>query len=132
MMFAREIEPEFGVRASAPSINVSNTSSYYPAVVVGFTSAHRAPLLPGNIVPKLAVLILILGPLIYPFMACDSPHDPASKNNDVDGPIVITNGFLIDGTGSEPIADAAIHIRDGHIQCVGTSWCADIPAGDRL
>jgi imidazolonepropionase-like amidohydrolase len=39
---------------------------------------------------------------------------------------VLTGGLLIDGTGNEPISNAALHVKDGRIAWVGPS--AELPA----
>jgi imidazolonepropionase-like amidohydrolase len=43
------------------------------------------------------------------------------------GSIVITNGRLIDGTGSAPVPDAAVVIRDGGVRYAGPAAGQDIP-----
>src|SRR6185436_18713957 len=47
------------------------------------------------------------------------------------GTTVISNGRLVDGTGSPPIKDGAVVIADGKIQYAGPAANAPIPAGAR-
>jgi imidazolonepropionase-like amidohydrolase len=60
-------------------------------------------------------------------IACNESQNPASSNNNVEGTIAITNGFLIDGTGSDPIPNSIVIIQNGLIKSVGTNTSLDIP-----
>ena len=55
--------------------------------------------------------------------------DPCEEG---DSCIAMTNGFLIDGTGSEPIADAVVIIEGEYIKSVGTGSGLEIPAGSEI
>lgn len=77
-------------------------------------------------------IILIVGPLIAIFAACDKSQNPNPENNDGNGFTAIGNGSLIDGTGAEPIPNAVILVRDEYIQSVGTASSIDIPAGAKI
>lgn len=46
-------------------------------------------------------------------------------------PLVIENGTLIDGTGADPVADAAVVVRGGEVTSVGKAGRVDAPAGAR-
>lgn len=46
--------------------------------------------------------------------------------------LVIVGGTLIDGTGREPVADAAIHIREGRIAAAGPRKSISIPKGAQV
>ncbi len=46
-------------------------------------------------------------------------------------PLVVEGGTLIDGTGAEPVTNAAVVIRDGRIASVGKAGEVDTPAGAR-
>lgn len=51
---------------------------------------------------------------------------------DGDSCIAITNGILMDGTGSEPLQDAIILIEGEYIKSVGTGSGLEIPAGTEI
>ncbi|UCE19664.1 MAG: amidohydrolase family protein [Gemmatimonadota bacterium] len=55
--------------------------------------------------------------------------DPCEEG---DACIAITNGFLIDGTGAGPIANAIIIIEGEYIKYVGTGSSLEIPAGTEI
>ena len=44
-------------------------------------------------------------------------------------PLVIEGGTLIDGTGGDPVSDAAVVVRDGRIASVGRAGQVEAPAG---
>jgi imidazolonepropionase-like amidohydrolase len=48
------------------------------------------------------------------------------------GPLALVNGVLIDGTGADPIPDAALVIRAGRIAAVGSRTAVEIPADARV
>jgi imidazolonepropionase-like amidohydrolase len=52
---------------------------------------------------------------------------PAASAN-----VALTNGTLIDGTGSDPVVDGVVVVQDGRIAAVGPRAQADIPAGARV
>ncbi|UCG12127.1 MAG: amidohydrolase family protein [Deltaproteobacteria bacterium] len=75
-----------------------------------------------------AILLAFLF-LIASFLAtCSRSKKPTSDGSLVDG-IAVTNGYLIDGTGAEPIPEAVILIKNGYIQAVGTESSLEIPSG---
>jgi imidazolonepropionase-like amidohydrolase len=69
--------------------------------------------------------LLVLVSILLSASACDDSHAPAI-NHDV---IALTNGFLIDGTGSDPVQGAAVIIKDGLVHAVGLGSHISIPAG---
>jgi imidazolonepropionase-like amidohydrolase len=68
-------------------------------------------------------LFLILSSII----ACNKTKNPTSDGNGVNKIIAITNGFLIDGTGSDPIVGVVIIIEEEYIKSVGILSSTDIP-----
>ena len=74
--------------------------------------------------------ILLFSPvLLFLLAVCNENTGPTSSNNNVKGTFAITNGFLIDGSGSNPIPNSIVIIQDGLIQSVGTNSTLDIPSG---
>ena len=74
--------------------------------------------------------ILLFSPvLLFLLVVCNENPNPASSNNNGKDNFAITNGFLIDGTGSNPIPNSIVIIQDGLIQSVGTSSTLEIPSG---
>ena len=74
--------------------------------------------------------ILLFSPvLLFLFLVCCECPGPTSSNNNVTGTFAITNGFLIDGSGSYPIPNSIVIVQDGLIQSVGTISSLDIPSG---
>jgi imidazolonepropionase-like amidohydrolase len=62
-------------------------------------------------------LIFTLIALLFLFQtACDEPMQAPVTNQ---GGIVLRNGLLIDGTGKDPVEDAAVLIQNGRIRAVG-------------
>lgn len=79
---------------------------------------------------KRFITILLFSPVIlFLLLACNENPGPTSSNNSVKGTFAITNGFLIDGSGSFPIPNSIVIIQDGLIQSVGTNSSLDIPSG---
>jgi imidazolonepropionase-like amidohydrolase len=75
--------------------------------------------------------ILLFSPaLLFLFLlaVCNENSEPTSSNNNVTGTFAITNGFLIDGSGSNPIPNSIVIIKDGFIHSVGTNTSLDIPS----
>lgn len=64
--------------------------------------------------------------------ACSKSQDPLSSNDGVDGAIVLSNGYLIDGVSPEPIPNSVIIIRDQYIESVGRVSNLDIPPGAQV
>ena len=79
----------------------------------------------------ISFLILLFTLVLY-FISCINSEIPISGNNDVNRIIAIINGTLIDGTGSDPIPDALIIIKDRNIMFVGRSSDLDTLAGATL
>jgi imidazolonepropionase-like amidohydrolase len=70
--------------------------------------------------------LLISTPLLLIATNCHVTQTPVAAGQDM---IVLANGLLIDGTGSEPIQEAVVMIEDGHIHAVGPHAEVSIPAG---
>lgn len=64
----------------------------------------------------ITILFLLLG-----VAACGTGGEPST------GPLVITNGTVIDGTGADPIEDGIVVIEGDHITIVGPSMGYSIP-----
>jgi len=60
-------------------------------------------------------------------IACTENPDPTSSNNNFKGTVAITNGYLIDGSGSDPIPNSTVIIQDGLIKSIGSSSSLEIP-----
>ena len=74
--------------------------------------------------------ILLFSPvLLFLFLVCCECPSPTSGNSNVKGTFAITNGFLIDGSGSYPIPNSIVIIQDGLIQSIGTISSLDVPSG---
>jgi len=69
--------------------------------------------------------------LFFLISACDSSNRPTESeeqpSNQVSASLVLVNGTLIDGTGSDPIFDAVVVIEDERIAAVGTRAQVSIP-----
>jgi len=73
--------------------------------------------------------ILLFSPvLVFLLVVCNENSEPTGSNNNVTGTFAITNGFLIDGSGSNPIPKSVVIIQDGLIHSVGTNSSLDIPS----
>jgi imidazolonepropionase-like amidohydrolase len=77
------------------------------------------------------LLILLLSALVSFLITCNKSENPILNGNTA-GTIAITNGFLIDGTGSDQIPDAIIIIQDKLIKSVGTTSTLDIPTEAKI
>ncbi len=84
-------------------------------VGLGYAHAMRPPFL--SLVP------LLLGTLI----AC-GPSQPSGPLPGA-GVVAIVGGQLIDGTGSDPIAESVVLVRDGRIETVGPRSSTPVPDG---
>jgi imidazolonepropionase-like amidohydrolase len=70
-------------------------------------------------------LLLLIPILLFFFTACD---DESTQGPEPDqGGIVLRNGLLIDGTGAEPVEEAAVLIQNGRIAAVGRNSDVSIP-----
>jgi len=78
---------------------------------------------------RFKTILLFFPVLLFLFLVCCECPSPTSSNNDIKGTFAITNGFLIDGSGSYPIPNSIVIIQDGLIQSVGTNSSLDIPSG---
>lgn len=63
---------------------------------------------------------------LFLIIFCNKNQTPTSGNNYVNGTFALTNGFLIDGSGSNPIPNSIVIIQDGFIKSVGTGSSLDI------
>jgi imidazolonepropionase-like amidohydrolase len=77
------------------------------------------------------IIILSLSVLVSFLITCNKSENPII-DNDADNTIAITNGFLIDGTGADPMPDATIIIQGKHIKSVGTASTLNIPEGAKI
>jgi imidazolonepropionase-like amidohydrolase len=57
---------------------------------------------------------------------------PTGWASDERGTLVLVHGLLIDGTGAEPVPDAAVVVRNGRIVAVGPSSGIEVPGGARI
>ena len=81
------------------------------------------------IAKKLKFIVIILSTCIL-FCSCDTPQPDegtanltgtaAQPSNAVSASLVLVNGRLIDGTGSDPIPDAVVALKGERIVAVGT------------
>ncbi|MFH1313522.1 MAG: amidohydrolase family protein [Candidatus Eisenbacteria bacterium] len=81
---------------------------------------------------RLSIALLLMFsilPLAVTCKTCRNPVSDGGSNHSPNETIAVTNGFLIDGTGSSPLPDAVIIIQDGYIESVGTPVTIEIPAG---
>lgn len=78
------------------------------------------------------LFVLCLSSIISFLIICKKSQTPILSNENVSKIIALTNGFLIDGSGSEPISDALIIIENKHIKAVGTASNLDLPAGAKI
>jgi imidazolonepropionase-like amidohydrolase len=67
-------------------------------------------------------------PLCF-LITCNQSNVPISSTNNTHRTISLTNGYLIDGTGSSPMPNAIVIIQDQYIQSVGTDTIMSIPEG---
>ncbi len=74
-------------------------------------------------------ILLFSTVILFLLLACNENPGPTSSNNSVKGTFAITNGFLIDGSGSNPVPNSIVIIQDGLIQSVGRNPSLDIPSG---
>jgi imidazolonepropionase-like amidohydrolase len=66
--------------------------------------------------------------IIFLLIFCNENPTLTSSNNNIKGTFAITNGFLIDGSGSDPIPNSLVIIQDGLIKSVGTNASLEIPS----
>ena len=71
-----------------------------------------------------ALFVLVI--LAVALTACSLVRKPASQA------LALVNGTLIDGTGAEPLPNAALVIRDGRILAAGARDAVAIPKGARV
>ncbi len=71
---------------------------------------------------RLSVLALGIGVVA---MGCVEAQAPVEEP----GGIALVGGQLIDGTGSDPVADSVVVIRDGRIVSAGTREATPVPTG---
>jgi adenine deaminase len=75
---------------------------------------------------RLMIILQVPYLLLTAMVACTIPGDDADN---ADGVMAITNGVLIDGTGSAPMPEAVIIIEGQCISKVGTGPGLEVPAG---
>ncbi|MFC2083993.1 amidohydrolase family protein [Bacteroidota bacterium] len=73
-------------------------------------------------------VILVFPVILFLLIVCSENPSPASSNNNVKGTFAIINGFLINGSGSDPIPSSIVIIQDGLIKSVGTNSTLEIPS----
>ena len=73
-------------------------------------------------------VILFSTTILFLLIFCNENRIPTSGNNNVKGTFALTNGFLLDGSGSDPIPNSIVIIQDGLIKSVGTDSSLDIPS----
>ena len=66
---------------------------------------------------RFLILVIFACAILVLYNACSKTNNPISTTQKI---IVLYNGLLIDGTGSQPIQNAIIVIEDKHIKYVGT------------
>ena len=76
---------------------------------------------------KFNAILLFSPALLFLLAVCSESTGPLSNNGDIRGTYVITNGFLIDGSGTNPVPNSVVIINDNLIQQVGTSSSLEIP-----
>jgi len=77
-------------------------------------------------------VILFSTIILFLLIFCNENRTPTSVNNNVKDTFALTNGFLIDGSGSDPIPNSIVIIQDGLIKFVGTGSSFDIPSGTEI
>jgi len=78
------------------------------------------------------VFVAVSASALLTLAACatEDANGPASDAQASDGAVVaFTGARVIDGTGTEPIEDATLVIRDGVVQAVGASASVQVPEG---
>jgi imidazolonepropionase-like amidohydrolase len=73
-------------------------------------------------------VILFSTIILFLLIFCNENQTPTSGNNNVKGTFALTNGFLIDGSGSDLIPNSIVIIQDGLIKSVGTNTSLEIPS----
>ncbi|MDE2690183.1 MAG: amidohydrolase family protein [Acidobacteriota bacterium] len=72
--------------------------------------------------------VSLLGLLTVAFLAaCGADSEPVEPAD-----LAIVGARLIDGTGTEPVADAVILIDDGRVRAVGPSDAVEVPEGTEV
>ncbi|UCD38461.1 MAG: amidohydrolase family protein [Fidelibacterota bacterium] len=78
---------------------------------------------------RLPIFLHVTYLLLAGMIACTSPID---ETENAGGVIALTNGILIDGTGSAPVPEAVIVIEDQFITKVGSGSGVEVPAGSEV
>jgi imidazolonepropionase-like amidohydrolase len=82
-------------------------------------------------VKKFVISVILVLIILFFIIYCNCKH--SIPNNDTVGrTIAMTNVFLIDGNGSEPIPDAIIVIEGEYIGSIGRSSSTDIPGDSEV
>ena len=76
---------------------------------------------------RMFIFILCLSLAVLFFLKCKKSQDPISDKNKTNEMIILTNGFLINGTGADPISNVRISIKDKWIRSIDTDSCSNIP-----
>ena len=83
----------------------------------------------------IAVVSILLAACAAPVVPTAAPVTPSATLQTFDAALpalVIVNGTLIDGTGSDPIKDAVLVIQGERIVVVGPRSSIGIPAGAQI
>jgi len=78
-------------------------------------------------VKKYFLFILFVLLILSSLIACNKTKNPTANENEINKIIAITNGLLIDGTGSDPVQDVVIIIEKEYIKSVGINSTTIIP-----
>ncbi len=70
------------------------------------------------------IKILLIAIFFLSFNACHKSKNPTT----IDSTFALVHGTLIDGTGADPLPDAALVIEDGIIKAIGLNSQVDIPS----
>ncbi len=81
---------------------------------------------------EIHLCFLIITLIVCFYVTCSNSKNPANNHNNFNNTIALTNGYLIDGTGSAPLANVIVIIQDEYIKSVGTDSNLEIPAGAEI
>ena len=66
---------------------------------------------------RFLILVIFVSAILVSYNVCSKSNNTISTTQKI---IVLYNGLLIDGTGSQPIQNAIVVIEDKHIKYAGT------------